>query len=125
VNSFLVRLVLCYLTENVTLLKQTLSEKEKCNCGELDVDIGKFFKKMSDLAQNYFDLHIATTLSTSPRSLHALWEGYERVIGGCRAVMLFTGDERGGVKHNYHRRKIVYVLISAIVRGGISAQVLN
>jgi hypothetical protein len=34
------------LTEKITQLKQTLLEKEECNCGELNVDINKFFKKI-------------------------------------------------------------------------------
>jgi hypothetical protein len=33
------------LTENITWLKQTLLEKEECDCGELNADISKFFQK--------------------------------------------------------------------------------
>jgi hypothetical protein len=43
------------LTEKITRLKQTLFEKEECNCGELDADMGKFFKKMSVIDEKIFD----------------------------------------------------------------------
>jgi hypothetical protein len=36
---------------------------------------------------------------------------------------LFTRDERGQVKHKYHIRKMVWDLISILVRGGLTAQV--
>jgi hypothetical protein len=65
----------------------------------------------------------AATLSAHPRSLHVLWEEYERGIGGRRAARLFTRDERGKVKDKYARRKIVWDLISTLVRGGLTAQV--
>ena len=35
---------------------------------------------------------------------------------------MFTRDERGRVKHKYHRRKMVWDLISILVRGGRTAQ---
>jgi hypothetical protein len=50
-----------------------------------------------------------------------LWEEYERGIVGRRAARLFTRDERGRVKHKYHRRKMVWDLISILVRGGLTA----
>jgi hypothetical protein len=65
----------------------------------------------------------AATLSANPRSLHVLWEEYERGIGGRRPAKLFTTQERGKVKHKYHRRKMVWDLISNLVRGGLTAQV--
>jgi hypothetical protein len=46
-------------------------------------------------------------------------------IGGWRAARLFTRDERGRVKHKYHRRKMVWDLIWIIVRGGLTAQVAS
>jgi hypothetical protein len=68
-------------------------------------------------------LIFAATLSANPRSLHVLWEEYEIGIGGRRAAKLFTKDERDKVKHKYHRRKMVWDLISTLVRGGLTAQV--
>jgi hypothetical protein len=68
-------------------------------------------------------INFAATLSANPRSLHVLWQEYERGIGGRRAARLFTRDERGRVKHKYHRRKMVWDLISILVRGGLTAQV--
>ena len=43
--------------------------------------------------------------------------------GICRqkAAQLFTPHERGRVKHNYHRRKVVWDLVSGLVRGGLTA----
>jgi hypothetical protein len=64
----------------------------------------------------------AATLSANPRSLHVLWEEHERGIGGRRAARLFASNERGRVKHKCHRRKIVWDLISTLVRGGLTAQ---
>jgi hypothetical protein len=43
------------LTEKITWLEQTLFQKEQCDCSELDVDVGKFFKKMSDIDEKIFD----------------------------------------------------------------------
>jgi hypothetical protein len=37
------------LPEKITRLKQTPFEKEECDYGELDVDVGKFFKKMTNI----------------------------------------------------------------------------
>ena len=65
----------------------------------------------------------AATLSANPRSLHVLGEEYERGIGERRAARLFTRDKRGRVKHKYHRRKMVWDLISILVCGGLTAQV--
>jgi hypothetical protein len=52
-----------------------------------------------------------------------LWEECGRGIGGWRAARLFTRDERGRVKHKYYKRKMVWDLISILVRGGPTAQV--
>jgi hypothetical protein len=49
----------------------------------------------------------AATPSANPRSLHVLWNEYERGIGGRRPAKLFHIQERGKVKHKYHRRKMV------------------
>jgi hypothetical protein len=65
----------------------------------------------------------AATLSAKPRSLQVLWEEYERGIGGRRAARLFTREERGRVKHKYHKRKMVWDLILTLLRGGLTAQV--
>jgi hypothetical protein len=49
-NLFLLHVILCYLMETITWLKQPKLEKDKCHCGELDgVNISKFFKKIPDL----------------------------------------------------------------------------
>jgi hypothetical protein len=65
----------------------------------------------------------AHTLSPNPRTLYILWEEYENGIGGRMAASLFTSQERGRVKHKYHRRKAVWDCISALVRAGFTARV--
>ena len=58
----------------------------------------------------------------SPRNLHVLWQEYQEGIGGDRkAARLFTTEERGKVKHKYHRRKVVWDLISRLIRAGHTA----
>jgi hypothetical protein len=43
------------LSEKNTRLKQTLFQEKECDCGELEVDVGMFFKKMSDIDEKIFD----------------------------------------------------------------------
>jgi hypothetical protein len=61
------------------------------------------------------------TLMPTPRSLHDLWQEYEFGVGGRKAAKLFSYTERGRSKHKYHRRKIVWDLISGLVRQGHTA----
>jgi hypothetical protein len=65
----------------------------------------------------------AAMLSASPRLLHVLWEEYKRGIGKRRAARLFPRDKIGQVKHKYHKRKMVWDLISILVCGRPTAQV--
>jgi hypothetical protein len=65
----------------------------------------------------------ASTLCPNPRTLYNLWEEYENGIGGRKAASLFSSQERGRVKHKYHRRKVVWDCISGLVRAGFTAQV--
>ena len=62
-------------------------------------------------------------LIPTPRTLYILWQEYQEGIGGRKAARLFTRDERGKVKHKYHRRKVVWDLISQLIRSGLTAQV--
>jgi hypothetical protein len=41
------------------------------------------------------------TLSPNPGTLYLLWGEDEHGIGGRKAALLFTREERGGVKHKY------------------------
>ncbi|KAI2500346.1 hypothetical protein MHU86_14154 [Fragilaria crotonensis] len=61
------------------------------------------------------------TLMPTPRSLHDLWQEYEFGVGGRKAAKLFSCTERGRSKHKYHRRKVVWDLISGLVRQGHTA----
>ena len=58
------------------------------------------------------------TLSTTPRTLHALWNEYEFGLGGRKAAKDFTAQERGRVKYKYSRRKVVWNMVEEMVRGG-------
>ena len=67
--------------------------------------------------------HYANTLCPNPRTLNILWEEYVNGVDGRKAACLFTSQERGGVKHKYYRRKVIWDCISALVRAGFTAQV--
>jgi hypothetical protein len=66
--------------------------------------------------------NFAATISPTPRTLHELWQEYEFGIGGRKPAKDFTAQERGGVKHKYTRRKVVWDKIAEMVRGGWTAQ---
>ena len=44
-------------------------------------------------------------------------------IGGRKAAKLFTREERGWVKHIYHRRKVVWEVMGNLIHSGLTAQV--
>jgi hypothetical protein len=66
---------------------------------------------------------VPADLSPNPRTLYLLWDEYEQGIGGRKAARLFSREERGRAKHKYHRRKVVWDCIAAVVRAGFTAQV--
>jgi hypothetical protein len=61
------------------------------------------------------------TLSRNPRTLFILWQEYEFGIAGRKAAKNFTALERGRVKYNYHRRKVVWEKIAEMIRAGHTA----
>ena len=61
------------------------------------------------------------TLSTNPKSLHALWMDYQNGIGGKKPEKLFTHEERGKVKHKYCVRKPFWELIERMIQNGFTA----
>ncbi len=66
------------------------------------------------------DLAMMATLMPSPRrSLHDLWQEYHHGVGGRKAALLFSYSERGRSKHRYSRRKVVWDLVSSLVRMGV------
>ena len=67
------------------------------------------------------DLAMMASLMPTPRSLHDLWNEFQHGIGGRKAARLFTSAERGRSKYKFHRRKIVWDIISALVRAGHTA----
>lgn len=63
------------------------------------------------------------TLSHLPRTLYDLWTEYDIGVDGRKAAKDFTPAERGSVKYNYHRRKVVWDVIAGRVRAGDTAHV--
>ena len=61
-------------------------------------------------------------LSPTPRTLYVLWLEYQEGIGGRKPARQFTREERGRVKHKYHRRKIIWDLVASMIRTGLNAQ---
>ena len=68
------------------------------------------------------DLAMMATLMPTPRSLHDLWHEFHHGVGGRKAARLFSYSERGRSKHRYHRRKVVWDLVSNLVRMGDTAE---
>ncbi len=59
------------------------------------------------------------SLSPNPKNLFELWDKYQAGIGGRKAARLFSQAERGGkVKHKYCRRKVIWTMVSGLVRQG-------
>jgi nucleoid-associated protein YgaU len=69
------------------------------------------------------DVPFASSLSDLPSDLYVLWKEYTRGIGGRKPAKDFTYHERGAVKYNYSRRKVVWDQISELVRAGDTAEV--
>jgi len=68
------------------------------------------------------DLAMMATLMPTPRSLHDLWREYQHGVGGRKAARLFSYTERGRSKHRYSRRKVVWDLVSGLIRQGHTAE---
>lgn len=65
----------------------------------------------------------ASTLSPLPSSLYVLWQEYQVGIAGRKPAKNFSRRERGAVKHQYARRKVVWDQISELIRAGETWQV--
>ena len=62
------------------------------------------------------------SLSPNPKNLYEVWQEYQVGSGGRKPAKLFTIKERGGkVKHKYHRRNILWKMVSGLVRTGMTA----
>ena len=69
------------------------------------------------------DLAMMATLMPTPRSpLHDLWSEYLNGVGGRKPARLFSHTERGHSKHRYSRRKIVWDIMSGLVRQGHTSE---
>jgi hypothetical protein len=69
------------------------------------------------------DLAMMATLMPTPRSLHDLWSEYLHGVGGRKPARLFSYTERGRSKHRYSRRKIVWDIVSGLVRQGHTSEI--
>jgi hypothetical protein len=60
-------------------------------------------------------------LTANPKDLITLWEEYQNGVGHRKAARLFTPSERGRahIKHKYHRRKIVWDVLSLLVNANV------
>jgi hypothetical protein len=61
-------------------------------------------------------------LMPAPRDLYILWDEYNVGVGGRKAARLFTGPERGRVKHKFCRRKVVWSTVSLLINAGLTRE---
>jgi Transcriptional activator of glycolytic enzymes len=74
----------------------------------------------NSVANNNAIVRNEATLSTCAKTLFVLWEEYEYGLQGRKPAKKFNSRERGRVKHKYHRRKVMWDLISHLIRKGYS-----
>ncbi len=60
-------------------------------------------------------------LSTCPRTLHALWDEWEKGTTTQKPVRLWTAQERGKYKHSIYMRKFLWNKVSEMISGEIGA----
>jgi hypothetical protein len=64
----------------------------------------------------------AACLSPNPKNLFELWSEFQVGIGGRKPAKLFSSSERGGkTKYKYHRRLVVWRIISGLIRQGMTS----
>jgi hypothetical protein len=64
------------------------------------------------------------TFIRNPRTLHVLWQEHMEGTGSWKAARLFTAQERGWVKYNYHQRQVAWeATATMVVRAGNNADV--
>ena len=71
------------------------------------------------------DLAMMATLMPTPRSLHDLWQEYHHGVGERKAARLFSYSGLSKVARSigsYSRRKVVWDLVSSLVRMGDTAE---
>jgi hypothetical protein len=62
-------------------------------------------------------------LCKCPKNLFVLWAEYESGIGGNKPARTFSLSERGKVRFQYCRRKIILDTVDALVRRGVTSDV--
>jgi hypothetical protein len=88
-----------------------------------NVRFGEVTGNQEEPAAGNLAVPIAATLSPLPQTIHTLWIEYEFGIGGRKPAKDFTPSERGKVKCNYHRRKVVWDVITVLVWCGWLADI--
>ena len=63
------------------------------------------------------------TISSTPKTLHDLWDEYQVGIGGRKAAKDFTFHERGKVKSLYSKHKLIWDCISGLIKHGHTSYV--
>jgi Transcriptional activator of glycolytic enzymes len=62
------------------------------------------------------------SLSPNPKNLFELWHEFLVGLGGRKPARLFSAKERGGkMKHKYHRRNVIWKMVSGLVHTGMTA----
>ena len=90
-----------------------------CNASnneQVDATADPDMMDVEDGGSNY-----VSSLSKAPKTLFVLWQEFEVGIGGRKAARLLTRVERGRVKVQYCRRRVVWDTVAALVRAGFTA----
>ena len=90
-----------------------------CNASnneQVDATADPDMMDVEDGGSNY-----VSSLSKAPKTLFLLWQEFEVGIGGRKAARLLTRVERGRVKVQYCRRRVVWDTVAALVRAGFTA----
>jgi hypothetical protein len=86
-------------------------------------DMMRLVRQQEEETDEVSPVSVSASLTPTLRNLHDVWDEYINGIGGRKAARLFTYRERGRVKHKYSRRKVIWDLISGLVREGYTSQV--
>ena len=66
-----------------------------------------------------------SSLSPNTKNLNILWNDYEVVLVGKKTEKVFSTLERGQVKENYSKRKVVWDVVSYLVLAGQSSNTVT
>ena len=61
------------------------------------------------------------SLSPNPKNLFGLWHEFQVGLRGRKPAKLFPAKDKGGkMKHKYHRRNVIWKMVSGLVRTGMT-----